>query len=166
MTALVDNVVKLLPSGLEVETSVMLDKMGLPDPQGGGKVLSARGPGKEEAPDGGESGADTEEKPGEKPKEKRERTAAKASASSQGYLQDDPADPMDEWTAELLGDWQPLAAPLVDPVVALAESCADEREFLDRLPELASGSDAAALAERLARALFAVKLAGMAGEDL
>ena len=158
--ALVDNVVKLAPIGFTMETSVMRDKIGVPDPEEGAELLMApRAP--EEKREQGKGEADAADKDKRNDEEKKK----KAAASSESLAAPVSPDPIEELADDLTGDWQPLLSPLTDPILALAEACADENEFLQLLPGLASKQDAQDLTERLARAVFAAKLAGVAGVE-
>ena len=160
MHALVDDVVKLAPIGFNCELSAMRDKLGLPDPEEGAELLMAtRAP--EEKREQGKGEADA----ADKDKRKDEEKEKKAAASSEGLAAPVSPDPIEELADDLTGDWQPLLSPLTDPILALAEACADENEFLRLLPGLASKQDAQDLTERLARAVFAAKLAGVAGVE-
>ena len=159
VSTLVDNVVKLAPYGFTVETSVMRDKLGLPDPEEEAELLMAS-----RAPEPGqEKGKGEEGAVAERGKGKDTEPAAKAAAGSEGLAAPASPDSMERPADGLTGDWQPLVSPLVDPIPALAESCADEKEFLERLPGLAAELDVQNLTERLARAIFAAMLAGIVG---
>ena len=68
-------------------------------------------------------------------------------------------DTIDTMTAEFLEDWEPISDALVDPILKLAETAADETEFLDGLNKLAAG-DTAGLTAALAEALFAARALG------
>lgn len=59
---------------------------------------------------------------------------------------------LDAVEAEALADWEPMMAPLVDPLLALARECASFDELIARLPELAGQLDSAELQRQLARA--------------
>ena len=170
VNALVNNVATLLPAGLTVETSVMRDRLGLPEPAEGAEVLKARTPDPESAPavSGGKREKKEEEEkeketPADAPAKARARSEVGPEVGPEGATA--PYDAVDDLAGELAGDWRPLLAPLSDPVLALAEACVDEQEFLARLPGLASGGNAEDLTESLARAIFAARLTGLSGES-
>lgn len=71
-------------------------------------------------------------------------------------LVDDPV--LDPLAQEMLGDWQPLLGPVVDPIRAALEGAATYQEALDRLDAL--DLDVSALTEALAKATFAARAAG------
>lgn len=141
ITALVDNVVKLVPVGLRVEASVMSDKLGLPNPDAGAVCLGA--PPLENAEQ-----ASTPEK-----------TAHRAEPAAPTELAE--PDEIDAAAGEAADDWEPQIAPLVDPILALVDDCASAEEFTERLPELVASQDTGVLTERLARLMFAARLKGM-----
>jgi phage gp29-like protein len=71
---------------------------------------------------------------------------------------------------EAIAEWQPMLAPLVQPLLAELDNGIAAGEtlaaFRDRLPELLQRMDGRPLAERLARAAFVGRLAGEADLDL
>lgn len=80
-----------------------------------------------------------------------------------------PRDGIDALVDEALADWQPLVAPMADPIqAAMDESAAageTAEQFLARLPALLETMDPAALTAALGRAAFTARLAGRAGLD-
>ncbi len=171
--SLVNNVVKLVPLGLRVEASVMRDKLGLPDPDKGAEVLTspmaAFG-----APFAGGSPPEVGEKAaagsgpvrtwGDRGAEPPGMGKEKAAARKEAPPAEGAGTPagVDLAVDDLSGDWQPLIRPLTDPVLKLAEACADEEQFMDLLPGLIESQGTEELTNHLARAIFAAKLAGMA----
>ena len=152
--SLVNNVVKLVPLGLRVEASVMRDKLGLPDPDPGADVLTSP-----MAAFGMPFAAGSPPEEGEEEK----ATARKEASSAEGAR---PPAGVDAAVDDLAGDWQPIIRPLTDPVLKLAEACADEEQFLNLLPGLIEAQGAEELTNHLARAIFAAKLSGMAVREL
>lgn len=59
--------------------------------------------------------------------------------------------------------WEPLLAPVIEPVLDLADQAADLADIERRLPELLARMDTNRLAELLARSRFAARLAGSGG---
>lgn len=80
-----------------------------------------------------------------------------------------PRDPLDDLVDDALSDWQLVASPLVNPLLAALDAAVASGETLEsfraKLPQLASQIDSRPLAERLARASFVARLAGEAGES-
>ncbi len=71
-------------------------------------------------------------------------------------------DALDE-LADLMGDeWQPTVDALLSPVDRLAAEATTLEEFRDRLPEVIGAMDPAAVADLIARGLFAAYVAGRA----
>lgn len=136
ITALVDNIVKLVPLGLRVESSVMADKLGLPDPDAGALCLAA----------------------GFAPAETETETARRKELASMGARgPEEQPDDIDMYIDEELGGWRPLAEPLIDPAAALLDECGSYEEFIARLPEAVGAQDAEALAHSLAKAMFTAR---------
>lgn len=155
ISALVDNVVKLVPLGLKVEASVMRDKLGLPDPDEGAEVLQ---------PPSLTVGSEWD---------MEEETMARAAASKKMPVSHQELktpenlspDPIEAFSAELLGDWTPLISPMTDPILELAAQCDNEKQFLERLPGLIAVQNVDSMTRQLARALYAAKLVGMVEGD-
>jgi phage gp29-like protein len=131
---LIQAVKEFVPLGWRVEQSVLRDKFGLPDPDPKAEVL---GPPATAAPPA------------------LNRALNRAQGRPAGA-----ADLIDEMVADLTEDWEPLMAPILDPVQRLAAEAKSFEEFLTRLPELLQTMDADALVERLARGTFMARGAG------
>ena len=141
VAALVNALDKLVPMGLKVETSVIRDKMGLPEPASDAEVLTA--------PDVAAQKPDT-----------ALHRAAHA-AWQDGDISDQ--DSLDLLAAGSLEGWEPMMQGMIDPLRRLLDECDTHEEFLRRLPEVVTAQDTAALTEALARCIFMAKLAGMTG---
>jgi len=131
----------LVPMGLRVETSVVRDKLGLPDPDKGAEVLT---PPAVPAPFGF---------PSDQP----------ATASARGpaiQAQEPPADGLDSLSEEALDGWEKVMAPLVDPIEELLGAASSLEDFRDRLAKLLKDMKPDQVAELLARAGFSARLAG------
>ena len=155
---LVEALKALVPMGLEVEASVVRDKLGLPDPppadQRGPEVRLLHPPAQAPMPaappaseDGGTGTAANRECPG---------CGARA-------LSREDADPLDALVEEALEGWRPALAPIVDPAVQAIQSAGSYEEALALLPGLVERMDADALMRSLARATFLARAAGDAG---
>jgi phage gp29-like protein len=72
--------------------------------------------------------------------------------------------------AEQTAQWQPLLAPLVEPLLAELDKAVAAGESLEafaaRVPELVKLMDGQPITEDLARAAFSARLAGEADLDL
>lgn len=88
------------------------------------------------------------------------------------FAEGDAAEPdaIDRLIAAELADWQPLMAPLVEPVRALLASAAREgltaQELIDRLPQVLAEMDADPLAQALTRTAFAARLGTSSGLEI
>ncbi|WP_027366943.1 DUF935 domain-containing protein [Desulfocurvibacter africanus] len=143
LTTLADVLAKLVPLGLRVEASVVRDKLGLPDPEEGAEVLAQAQP----------AGLATAEN--------RQRKALNQGIPAPRSEPDE----IDELEAEALGEWEQLAAPVINPVLKLAEEAGSFEEFLAKLPELAGTMDSTVLARDLAEAAFKARGLGDAGGE-
>lgn len=126
--ALTDALAALVPLGLRVEQSVICDKLRLPDPPAGAELL--------QVPNG----------PAVTPAPMMPRAANRQQPAG--------TDALDALVLEALADWRPLAAPVVDPVRALAASADSFEAFAAGLPALLTEMDAGALVQSLAAAAF------------
>ncbi len=157
---LVENVARLVPLGLKVGMSTMRDRLGLPEPDKGEELLGAPKAAEPDADDAdadaegfGKTKAKTPPPPGE-----REPLTARTPAKARDAI-DDAVDAM-------LGDWEPLVAPIVAGLadeIGAATSVDQVRALLARR---FADLDAGQLTEQLARAAFAARLAGEADEAL
>lgn len=157
----VDSVARLVPLGLRVQASEINDMLGLSDPDEGAALLMPSQP----APPAAQAGP-----PGGAADDGRPPVGGSAAPEAREALQQEEfrrgGDAIDRAVDAMLSDWEPLVAPLVaglEAEIAAAGSIGEVRALIERrLAEL----DPAALAEQLARAAFAARLAGEAGESL
>ena len=138
----------LVPLGLKVESSVVSDKLGLPDPARNADLLQP-----EQSPLSGSQPA--------------VNRALNRVQNRESVITTDEPD-FDE-IAEAQDDWQPQLAPLIDPIERLAQTVADEggdeNDFLARLSELLETMDETELVKRLASASFKARGLGDARDD-
>lgn len=97
-----------------------------------------------------------------KPLNGQSEAEARAAAAALGR-DPDAADPIDRLAEAGLGDWTALAMGLIGPVEALVAGCANLDEVKARLTEALGAMDTGEITERLARASFNARLAGIAG---
>lgn len=153
LAGLVAMLKEMVPLGLEVEQSVIRDKWGLPDPDPNGKLLGRPPP--LTPPPQNEGEGNTPSPPslpliegegweGVANHTQRARNRAMLSAP----------DDLDDLAAEALADWQPLIAPVLDPIQALADQSESFEAFLAGLPALLETMDSQSLIESLAQAAF------------
>nr|WP_281289643.1 DUF935 family protein [Tepidimonas alkaliphilus] len=78
-------------------------------------------------------------------------------------------DELDRLVDEAMAGWQPMVEPLADAVQALLDAAAGQgltaEDVSRRLAQALPGLPVEALAERLARAQFAARLAGVHGRE-
>lgn len=135
---------KLVPLGLEVEQSVVLDKIGLPAPAKGAKLLGA-------------PATVTPPAPGNAPLPAAQARSAQAQAGA------DPAPDqtaLDAAATAQRARLQPLAEALLAPVLAAIEQADDYETALHALGEALPALPVDGLAELLARSGFAAQLHG------
>ena len=133
---------QLVPLGMEVETSVVRDRLGWPDPPEGAEVLraSARLP----------AGAATARALGQA----RERgTAGK------------PPGLLEELEVRAIDGWQPVMDPMLELVRELAARASSHEEFLAGLPALLGEMEPSELVRALASAAFAARGLGDARDE-
>lgn len=149
------NVDSFVSLGGKVGMAKVRDKLGIEDPDDDEELLRPAGSAAEPA-----NGMKTTEPP--KPVEKPQIAMHRA-------VQDQaPRDAIDDSIALILADdgWEPLVAPMVEGLenqIAQATSLDEIRAILTRHFE---DMDFNAMTEKLARAAFAARLAGLAGETL
>lgn len=88
-----------------------------------------------------------------------DKAALAALAAERADAQQDAFDDLSELMA---GDWERSMDPLVSPIQRLANECKSLEEFRERLPQAIEQMDAGAVADLLARGLFAAYLDGRA----
>lgn len=142
----------LVPMGLEVEQSVVRDKLGLPDPAKGAKILVAPG--------------SVQASPDNPTKSAANRTAK---ARNQAGMEDDP-DNIDALVDEELEDWEPVMSPVVDAIEQLVaemlESGQTLQDLISRLGELSQGDNVESLVTALATAMLKARAMGDATDEV
>lgn len=137
----------LVPMGLKVESSVISDKLGLPDPEEGAHLLQAPAP-----------------EPGFSPAANRSLSRAH---NRESVI--DEREPGFDKIAEEEDEWQVQLAPIVDPIERLARRVADEggneADFLAQLSEVLEEMDESELVRRLAASTFKARGLGNSGDD-
>ncbi|WP_440410643.1 DUF935 domain-containing protein [Neorhizobium petrolearium] len=150
------NVQTFVAMGGKVGMSTVRDKIGIEDPGADEELLAP--PGRQVAP------ADIQgEDPPQPSPRSQPRTAAQRAAAPAA-----PADAIDTAIDDMLADdgWEPMVGPMIEGLeekLAEATGLDDARRILaDHLQQM----DVEALADRLARATFAARLAGIGDDEL
>jgi phage gp29-like protein len=155
--ALVKNVVQLVPLGLRVSTSVMRDKLGLPDPGADEECLRPGSP--PAAADPSQPTPEAAMPPTVPPEPLRRKTA-----SAQLPI----ADAIDDGVSEILaGDgWEKIIAPMVSGLQEKLQAAQTLDEVKAVLAAHLTSMDIGQFVEVLSRAGFSARLAGAAGDGL
>ena len=155
VTALIDNIVKVVPLGVRIGTAFVRDKLGAPEP-GKGEEVMAQQPSAPTPPDSA----------GPAPLGEASRAAgSRIFAAARVLAETAPKeDAIDRGIADILDTgWEPMVRDLVSGLdLSQAETTEDvERALAEHLRTM----DVSELAERLARAAFAAHLYGAGGLD-
>lgn len=157
VTALVSNVKTFVAMGGKVGEAWLGAKMGIPVPEATDVLLTVSSPTMQ--PFAADDPTD------DLPESEQGKTGFAANAQlPQGAAPVNDA--LDALQAEQLADWKPLAAPLTDPIMDLAERCTTMEEFQAGLAELLKKQDPAKLAQTMAQTTFAARLAGLTGAPI
>jgi len=159
--ALATAVSQLVDRGLRVGQTDIRRRIGIDEPKDGEELLipaikpaDAGPPADGPAPDGGKN-------------DPVKQLKDKLATHSQQQLARQPAqDSIDALIAEQMGDWQAMTLPLMQPILELAARCKSYDEFLAGLPGLIPAQNSKAMAEALAKSLFAARLAGVTRADV
>ncbi len=148
--AAVEKFVKL---GGKVGMSTVRDSLGIPDPGKDEELLIAPAAPSQPLP----AGID-----------QLQELMARNSALTALAAQNAPAagDAIDTAVAGLMSDWEPLVAPVIAGLEAKIAAARSIDEVRAILAAQFAGMDVSAMQEALARAAFAARLSGEAGEDL
>ncbi|WPZ33216.1 DUF935 domain-containing protein [Thalassobaculum sp. OXR-137] len=144
MAKLMPLIEKYVDMGGKVGSSVVRDKLGLPDPDKDEELLQPRRRASPGAPNENRDGASDPE-----------QDTATAAAQARG-----DRDAVTELADEAIDDWRPMVEPIVDPVRQLLEDVTSLEELRDRLPELIEEMEPDEVITVLAQAGFAARLAG------
>ena len=147
METLVNALEKLVPMGLEVEQSVMRDKLRLPDPAKGAVLL--------QAPQTQAPLAPAQNHAAHCPS--CLATAHNRERAAQSYV--------DELEEEGLQDWQAQMGPIVDPLERLLQNSDSYEDFLAGLPAVMEEMDPAEVVQRMATTTFKARGLGDASDE-
>ena len=153
-----DSLPKLVAAGMKrIPVSWVHEKLRIPEAAEGEDALGAPAAA---SPGAGQPGPPPHPLPAPEPDPEPEPTpAALAALAARQQAERDALDDL----ADLMGEeWQPSLQGLITPIDRLAGEVSTLEEFRDRLPEVIGKMDSEALAEVLARGLFAAYVAGRA----
>jgi phage gp29-like protein len=167
MTALADQLQKLVPLGLDVEQDWVREKWGIPQPKAGA-VLMRRAQAPEPVAEAEAEAETGGAEPGQAPKKPAVAAQAQTQTVALAPLAVEP-DGLDAINAQVLDDGWLLLDPLLGPMQAAMDEATARGEtaaqLLERLSALAPQLDGSALTSALARTAFAARLAGQGGLD-
>lgn len=154
LQALTNALKELVPLGLEVEQSVVRDKLGLPDP-GKGKDVKLLGAPKPPL------------QPPPVPPDQAAASAQVCPGCGASHAQGAPGpDALDRLADQALADWIPQLQPLAAPLIQAIQTATTYEELQAALIAAAPTMDPGTLAQHLAEASFVASLAGNTGADL
>jgi phage gp29-like protein len=163
LAAYAESIPKLVDAGMRrIPIAWLHEKLRIPEaaddePALGGDPPAAGKPPAPPAP--GTPPADQEQDPADDPADTPPAALAALAASARQAAERDALDEL----ADLMGEeWQPTVDGLLTPIDRLAAEAATLEEFRDRLPEVIGSMDTTAVADLLARGLFAAYVAGRA----
>lgn len=142
----------LVPLGLRVRADDVRERLGWAEPEDDDEVLGAAPPSGGDTPPGvgGEDTLPADPAP----------APQRATAAGQAAEGDDGGDEINALAAEALDDWEPMMAPMVDPLVETLRQAGSYQAALALLPDLAEGMDLTTFTEVLARATTAARAVG------
>jgi phage gp29-like protein len=164
VTALFVNIKTFVSLGGKVGEAWAAAKLGVPAPEPGEPVLNAPAP--PAAPGMGQDGEDGAEDDPAVPGAAPGKGDGLAVATQLPQAAAPVNDALDTLQAEQLDDWQPLVGQLTDPLMALLERCTTAEEFQAGLAGLLKEQDPVKLAQSLAQANFAARLAALTGAPI
>ncbi len=169
LTATTEALDVLVGLGLKVPAGWARKLIRAPEPKGEEEVLSAPAPAPSPLPHGispgslGEGGA-APMGPGDPSKGSRSplRPFSGPSGERVSLNAEDRRDPdeLEALASEALSGWEPMMAPVVDPIRKAADEAGDLEDLRGRLSALLAEIDLKAAAEGLGRATFVARLAG------
>ncbi|MDC5753850.1 DUF935 domain-containing protein [Vibrio europaeus] len=144
--AWVDALVPLVDRGLQVQMSDVRDKLKLSDPDKGAELLVPLS--QTASPELGLN---------------RQQVPFKLALNRQQPIKSDVE--IDEFTEQALEDWEEVSAPMLNPILALAQSAESFEQFAEQLPELASQMEGTEFIEQLTRLSFQARALGNVSDD-
>ncbi|WP_028008650.1 DUF935 domain-containing protein [Solimonas flava] len=146
---LTDSLAALVPLGLEVEQSVVRDKLGLPDPavakEGDAPIKLLKPQTTAAIPPADRL---------DEPTDPAQAIGAPRRATNSRQPQLATQDEIDNLVDLAMDGWEEQMSPIVGAVEKLAQESADEKEFLQKLPLLLGEVEPSALVAALASATF------------
>lgn len=139
---------ELVGVGMQIPVSWAHDKLRIPEPANEEAVLKVAAPANVLSPE-------LRPQPGQQTPS--DQAALAALAADRTAVE---RDAFDELSDMMGGEWKSTMPPLVNPIERLADECNSLEEFKRRLPEAIEQMDSSAVAELLARGMFAAYVDG------
>jgi len=96
---------------------------------------------------------------------RKDTAPAQAEARAVLKAENGTDDEFDVFSDDLASEWERVSDPLVSPIERLMNECGSYEEFQRRLPEAIEQMDTAELTEVMAKAMFAARVFGQAGDN-
>ncbi|MDA0148845.1 DUF935 domain-containing protein [Vibrio sp. LaRot3] len=154
LKAWVEALTPLIDRGLKVQASDVRDKMGLADPEQGAELLHPE----HQVPHEQDLALNHRSAPF-KP---RLTLAMNAKRSADELVSDDE---INEFVLEALDDWQEVSAPILNPILELAEQVDSFEAFAEQLPRIAEQMDDGAFIEQLTKLCWQSRALGDVSDE-
>jgi phage gp29-like protein len=166
--AFADSMPALAGSGMRIGVAWAHEKLRIPEAGENEEILTGKTAAPADPAGGVPPGGDPAAGGGAKPPAKTPAPAKDNQAALSAQLAGQPPrDAIDALVDEATADWQPLLAPMVEPVLAALDAAIARGDslamFREQLPALVDRMDATPMGDRLARAAFIARLFGDAG---
>jgi phage gp29-like protein len=168
LEALARSLPEFIDRGLRVQSSIILDKFSIDEAEEGAEVLQPKSSGSA-LPAGGELPDSDNNGDSDNAQQNQARVVSKLLARvevGEALTEDQKnllnislmagrrTDTIERLANDELDGWHPVMSPLLDPILAAAESAGSYDEFVASLPNVLSEMDSDKLLERLAIAMF------------
>lgn len=154
--------VPFVDRGMRVEASVIRDKFGLPEPEAGAEVLTAKAP----APAPGAAGEEDEDMPMPPMPRKPPMDMAEKARRKVKEIAEARDDEIDELAASFVEEWRATLGPTFERLIQMARGVHSYDELRARLKEITDSLPVDQFVERVATATFEARGLGDATDKV